>query len=70
MAEEAKEKLLETEEVRQRIEKLKASVAEMAAYIGIDERRSRLAYRVARAGSGRDSSDGGLRHGEVRRVRS
>ena len=43
MAEEAKEKLLETEEVRQRIEKLKASVAEMAAYIGIDERRSRLA---------------------------
>ena len=43
MAEEAKEKLLETEEVRQRIEKLKASVAEMAAYIGIDERRRRLA---------------------------
>ena len=43
MAEEEKEKLLETEEVRQRIEKLKASVAEMAAYIGIDERRSRLA---------------------------
>ena len=43
MAEEAKEKLLETEEVRQRIEKLKVSVDEMAAYIGIDDRRRRLA---------------------------
>ena len=43
MAEEVKEKLLETEEVRQRIEKLKVSVGEMATYIGIDERRRRLA---------------------------
>ena len=43
MAEEVKEKLLEPEEVRQRIEKLKVSVGEMAAYIGIDERRRRLA---------------------------
>ena len=41
MAEEVKEKLLEPEEVRQRIEKLKVSVGEMAAYIGIDERRLR-----------------------------
>ena len=52
MAEEAKEKLLETEEVRQRIEKLKASVAEMAAYIGIDERRSRLASLEEQQASG------------------
>ena len=36
MAEEVKEKLLEAEEVRQRIEKLRVSVDEMAAYIGID----------------------------------
>ena len=52
MAEEAKEKLLETEEVRQRIDKLKASVAEMAAYIGIDERRSRLASLEEQQASG------------------
>ena len=43
MAEEVKEKLLEAEEVRQRIGKLRVSVDEMAAYIGIDERRRRLA---------------------------
>ena len=43
MAEEVKEKLLEAEEVRQRIGKLKASVDEMAAYIGIEDRRRRLA---------------------------
>ena len=43
MAEEVKEKLLEAEEVRQRIEKLRVSVDEMAAYIGIDERRRPLA---------------------------
>ena len=43
MAEEVKEKLLETEEVRQRIEKLRVSVDEMAAYIGIEDRRRRLA---------------------------
>ncbi|MBO7166021.1 MAG: peptide chain release factor 2 [Kiritimatiellae bacterium] len=43
MAEEQKEKLLEVEEVKQRIEKLKTSVTEMADYIGIDERRKRLA---------------------------
>ena len=42
MAEEVKEKLLEAEEVRQRIEKLRVSVNEMAAYIGIDDRRRRL----------------------------
>ena len=42
MAEETKEKLLEAEEVSQRIAKLKASVAEMADYIGIEERRNRL----------------------------
>ena len=43
MAEEVKEKLLETEKVRQRIGKLRSSVDEMAAYIGIEDRRRRLA---------------------------
>ena len=43
MAEEATEKLLETEEVRQRIDDLKRRVGEMADYIKIDERRGRLA---------------------------
>ena len=43
MAEEVKEKLLEVEEVRQRIEALKKSVAEMADYIKIDARREALA---------------------------
>ena len=43
MVEEVKEKLLEVEEVRQRIEDLKRRVGEMAEYIKIDERRKRLA---------------------------
>ena len=43
MAEEAKEKLLEAEEVRQRIDDLKRRVGEMADYIKIGERRERLA---------------------------
>ncbi|MBP3406711.1 MAG: peptide chain release factor 2 [Kiritimatiellae bacterium] len=43
MAEPTKEKLLETEEVRARIEALKQSVAEMAEYVGIEDRRKRLA---------------------------
>lgn len=43
MAEEQKEKLLETEEVAQRIAKLKDDVAQMAGYIDIEGRRSRLA---------------------------
>lgn len=43
MAEEAKEKLLESEEVRSRIEDLKKRAAEMAAYIKIDARRTRMA---------------------------
>lgn len=43
MAEETKEKLLETEAVRQRIEDLKKRVGEMADYIKIDDRRKRLA---------------------------
>ena len=51
MAEEVKEKLLEAEEVRQRIGKLKTSVDEMAAYIGIDERRRRLASLEERQAS-------------------
>ena len=43
MAEEVKEKLLEVEEVSQRIEALKKSVAEMADYVKIEERRKMLA---------------------------
>ncbi len=43
MAEEAKIKLLEVEEVRQRIADLRRRVSEMADYIKIDERRARLA---------------------------
>ena len=43
MAEEVKEKLLEVEEVSQRIEALKKSVAEMADYVKIGDRRARLA---------------------------
>ena len=43
MAEEVKEKLLETEEVRQRIADLKTKVGEMADYIKIGERREKLA---------------------------
>ena len=42
MAEEAKEKLIEVEEVRQRIDDLKRRIGEMADYIKIDERRARL----------------------------
>ena len=43
MAEETKEKLIEAEAVRDRIESLKKSVSEMAEYVGIEERRKRLA---------------------------
>jgi peptide chain release factor 2 len=43
MAEPTKEKLLETEEVRARIEALNQSVAEMAEYVGIEDRRKKLA---------------------------
>ena len=43
MGEEIKEKLLEAEEVRQRIGELKAKVAEMADYIRVGERRAKLA---------------------------
>ena len=43
MAEPTKEKLLEVEEVRARIDALNQSVAEMAEYVGIEDRRKRLA---------------------------
>ena len=43
MAEEKKEKLLETEEVRQKVADLKVRVAEMADYVKVAERRKRLA---------------------------
>ena len=43
MAEEEKVKLLEVEEVRQRIEEIRKNVSEMADYIKIEERRARLA---------------------------
>ena len=43
MAEESKEKLLETEAVRQRVAELRTKVGEMADYIRVDERRKKLA---------------------------
>lgn len=52
MAEEAKEKLLESEEVRSRIEDLKNRAAEMAAYIKIDARRDRMAEFEAQQAQG------------------
>ncbi len=52
MAEEAKEKLLESEEVRSRIEDLKKRADEMAAYIKIDARRTRMAELEAQQAQG------------------
>ena len=52
MAEEVKEKLLEVEEVSQRIAALKKSVAEMADYVKIEERRKTLAGLEARQADG------------------
>ena len=52
MAEAIKEKLLEVEEVRQRIEDLRTKVGEMADYIRIDERRKTLAELEDRQASG------------------
>ena len=51
MGEETKEKLLEAEEVRQRIGGLKSKVAEMADYIKIGERREKLAGLEAQQAS-------------------
>ena len=51
MAEEEKEKLLEVEEVRQRIEAIKVKVGEMADYIKVAERRERLADLEAQQAS-------------------
>ncbi|MBR1870884.1 MAG: peptide chain release factor 2 [Kiritimatiellae bacterium] len=52
MADEQKEKLLETEEVAQRIAKLRDDVAQMAGYIDIDGRRARLASLEEQQASG------------------
>ena len=52
MAEAAKEKLLEVEEVRQHIEELRTKVGEMADYIRIDERRKKLAELEEQQASG------------------
>lgn len=52
MAEEAKEKLLESEEVRSRIENLKKRADEMAAYIKIDARRTRMTELEAQQAQG------------------
>ena len=52
MAEEEKVKLLEVEEVRQKIEDLKKKVGEMADYIHIDDRRKKLAELEAQQASG------------------
>ena len=51
MAEENKEKLLEVEEVRQKIDDLKKKVGEMADYIKIDDRRAKLADLEAQQAS-------------------
>ena len=51
MGEESKEKLLEAEEVRQRVGELKSKVAEMADYIRVAERRARLAELEAQQAS-------------------
>ena len=51
MADEAKEKLLEIDEVRQGVASLKARVAEMADYIKIDDRRAKLADLEAQQAS-------------------
>ncbi len=52
MAEDVKEKLLEVEEVSQRIEGLKKSVAEMADYVKIEARRGRLQELEAQQADG------------------
>ena len=52
MADESKGKLLEVDEVRQKIADLKKRVAEMADYIRIDERRGKLAELEAKQASG------------------
>ena len=52
MAEDSKEKLLEAEEVRQKIDELKKKVGEMAAYIKVDERRAKLAALEEQQASG------------------
>ena len=46
MAAETKGKLLEIDEVRQKISDLKKRVAEMADYIRIDERRGRVNCKI------------------------
>ena len=51
MADEAKDKLLEIDEVRQGVASLKARVAEMADYIKIDDRRAKLADLEAQQAS-------------------
>ena len=52
MAEEAKVKLLEVEEVRQKIAELQKNVGEMADYIHIDERREKLVQLEAQQATG------------------
>ena len=52
MAEEAKVKLLEVEEVRQKIAELRKNVGEMADYIHIDGRREKLAQLEAQQATG------------------
>ena len=51
MADEAKDRLLEIDEVRQGVASLKAKVAEMADYIKIDDRRAKLADLEAKQAS-------------------
>ncbi len=51
MAEEKKEKLLEAEEVRQKVADLKSRVGEMSGYVKVEERRSKLAALEAEQAS-------------------
>ena len=51
MAEEKKEKLLEAEEVRQKVADLKLRIGEMSGYIKVEERRSKLAALEAEQAS-------------------
>ena len=55
MAEETKDKLLEVEEVRQRIADLRTRVGEMASYIKVDDRRRALADLEAQQAAAKGS---------------
>ena len=63
MAEEEKAKLIEPEEVNRRVEGLRKSVAEMADYVKIEDRRRKLAHG-RRLRGGATEGDGSRRSPE------